>query len=78
MSIRSNTLPEERRVTELFEKQTCIAQTQCIGTSTKTLKSNLPFTGGKTVELSDWDHTEQRAVDFSNIHKNWGEIAVAR
>ena len=36
------------------------------------------MTGGKTAELSDWDHTGPRAVEFSNIHKNWGETAVAR
>ena len=74
----SNTLPEERWITDSFEKQTCISQTLCIGTRTKALKTNLPLTGGKTVELRDWDHTGPRAVEFSNIHNNWGKTAVAR
>ena len=78
MSMRSNTLPEERRVTESFENQKCIAQTRCIVPSIKILKNNPPSTGGKTAELSDWDHTVTRAVAFSNIHNNWGETAVAR
>ena len=43
MSMRSNTLLEERRVTEKFEKQKCKAKNRCIVTSTKTLKSDLPF-----------------------------------
>ena len=38
VSMISNTLLEERRVTDSFEKQTCISQTRCIGPSTKTLK----------------------------------------
>jgi len=78
VSMRSNTLPEERRVTESSKNQKCIAQTRCIGPSIKTLKTNPPLTGGKTAELSDWDHTGPRAVDFYNIHNNWGETAVAR
>ena len=78
VSMISNTLTEEGRVAESFENQKCIAQTQCIGPGIKTLKANPPSTGGKTSELSDWDHTVTRAVDFSNIHKNWGETAVAR
>ena len=49
VSMRSNTLPEELRVTESFENQTCVSQTRCIGPSTKTLKTHLPLTGGKTV-----------------------------
>ena len=36
------------------------------------------MTGGKTAELNDWDHIGPRAVDFSNIHNNWGGTAVAR
>ena len=52
--------------------------TRCIGPITKTLKTNLPLTGGKKVELSDWDHTGPRAVNFSNIHNNWGETSVSR
>ena len=31
-----------------------------------------------TVELSDWDYKGPRAVDFSNIHNNWDDTAVAR
>ena len=33
--------------------------------------------GVKKVEISDWDHTGPRAVDFSNIYNNQGETAVA-
>ena len=43
-----------------------------------TLKTNHPLTGGKTAELSGWDHTGPRAVEFYNIHNNWGDTAVAR
>ena len=64
VSMRSNTLPEERRFTKSVQKQTCIAQTRCIGPITKTLKTNLPLTGGKTVELIDWDHIVPREVYF--------------
>ena len=71
MPMRSNTLPGERRVTESFDKQTCIVQNRCIGPSTKKLKTNLPLTGYKTVELSDWDHTGPRTVEFSNTNSNW-------
>ena len=78
VSMRSNRLSEERRVTESFENHNCIAQTQCIGSSIKTLKTNLPLTGGKIAELSDWDHTGPKVADFSNIHNNWGGAAVAR
>ena len=77
ISMISNTFPGERRVTDSFEKQTCISQTRCIGPSTKTLKTNLPLTGGKVIELSDWDHTGPREVDLFNIHNNWGETSVA-
>ena len=76
--MRSNTLPEKRRVAESFEKQTCIAQNECIGPSTNILKTNIPLTGGKRVERSDWGHTGPRVVDFSNIRNNWGETAVFR
>ena len=78
MPMISNTLTEERRATDSFENQKCISQTRCIGPSIKTLKTNPPLTGGKAAELSDWYHTGPRAVDFSNIHNNWGETAVAR
>ena len=54
MSMRTNTLPEERQIVELFYNQMCIAQTQCIGSSINTLKTNLPFIGGKASEISDW------------------------
>ena len=37
-----------------------------------------PLTGGKTSELSYWDHTGPRAVEFHNIHNNWGDPDVAR
>ena len=73
-----NTLPGERWVAELFENQTCIAQNQCIGPSIKTLKTNLPFIGGKAAELSDWDHIGPRTLECSNIHYNWGETVATR
>ena len=44
----------------------------------KDIKTNLLLTGGKTIELSYWDHTGPRAVDFSDIHNNWGETDVPR
>ena len=78
VSMRSNTLPEDRRVTESCDKQPCIPQTRCIGPRTNTLKNNLLLTGDKKVELSDWYHTGLRAAEFSNIHNYWGETAVAR
>ena len=34
--------------------------------------------GGKAAELSNWDHTGPRTVEFYNIFCNWGETAASR
>ena len=78
VKMRLITLTEERWVTESSEKRTGIAQNQCIGPITMPIKTNPPLTGGKTVELSNLYHTRSRAVDFSNMHNNWGEKSVSR
>ena len=46
--------------------------------STNKLKTNIPLTGVNAVDLSDWDHTGPREVEFFSIHNNWGKTVVAR
>ena len=73
----SNTRPEKQRITESLDKYTCIDQNQCIGPRKKTLKTDLFLNDSKTGGISDWDYTVPRTIEFSNIHNNWEETAVA-
>ena len=77
LSMGSNTCQEKQWITESLDNQTCIAQTQCIGPSKKTLKTDLSLNDSKAGGLSDWDYTGPKTVGFSNIHNNWDETAVA-